>query len=147
PILCVLIDWSKSLLEPVFSLPRMGGRRRDSSSRRVREVGFDSRSPDPHTASLTRGSPSPTDIHRRRAPPSPGLRHRHIRSPSPLLSSSPDSEECGSIEEGVSPDPDVASSEVEILSEVAVGSRFSPSLFVQGRFRRSLFCLKVQFRR
>ncbi|GAB2273698.1 hypothetical protein Dimus_008479, partial [Dionaea muscipula] len=103
-----------------------------SSQRRVRDVGFDSRSPDPHTVALTWVSPSPTAPHFRRAPPSPGLLDRHIRSPSPLLSSSPDSEECGSIEEGVSPDPDVASSEVEILSEVAVGSRFSP-LVVRSR--------------
>ncbi|GAB2303158.1 hypothetical protein Dimus_037154 [Dionaea muscipula] len=41
-----------------------------------------------------------------------------VRSPSPMLSSSPDLEECSSVEEGVSPDPVVASSEVEILSDV-----------------------------
>ncbi|GAB2303740.1 hypothetical protein Dimus_037723 [Dionaea muscipula] len=130
PILCVLIDWSKSLPEPVFSLYRMAGRCRGSSQRRVRGVGFDSRSTDPHTVALTRGSPSPTAPHFRRAPLSPGLLHRHMSSPSPLLSSSPDSEECGSMEEGVSPDPDVASSQLEILSEVAVGSRLIPEVSI-----------------
>ncbi|GAB2302384.1 hypothetical protein Dimus_036398 [Dionaea muscipula] len=52
----------------------MVGRRRGVSQRRVREVRFDSSSPDPHTVSLTRGSPSLTAPHFRRAPPSPGLR-------------------------------------------------------------------------
>ncbi|GAB2294968.1 hypothetical protein Dimus_029158, partial [Dionaea muscipula] len=106
----------------------MVGHRRGSSQRRVREVAFESRSPDPLTVSLTRGLPSPSAAYFRRAPPSPGLRNRHRRSPSPMLSSSPDMEEYGSMEEGVSPNPAMASSEVEVLSEVAVGSRFSPLL-------------------
>ncbi|GAB2302372.1 hypothetical protein Dimus_036386 [Dionaea muscipula] len=61
----------------------MVGRRRGFSQKRVREVGYDSRSPDPFRATLIRGSPCPTARHFRRAPPSPGLRTRHQRSPSP----------------------------------------------------------------
>ncbi|GAB2292527.1 hypothetical protein Dimus_026762 [Dionaea muscipula] len=124
------VDQSKSLgFEPVFFLIRMVGRRRDFHQRRVREVGFDSRSPDPHTASLTRGSPSPTDPHYRRPPPSPGLRNRHQRSPSPVLTSSPDLGECSSTEEeGVSPVVALAAPKEDVLSVVAFGSRFSPLL-------------------
>ncbi|GAB2302389.1 hypothetical protein Dimus_036403 [Dionaea muscipula] len=76
----------------------MVGRRRGVSQRRVREVRFDSSSPDPHTVSLTRGSSSPTAPHFWHAPPSPSLRSRHRRSPSPILSSSPDLEDCSSSE-------------------------------------------------
>ncbi|GAB2302468.1 hypothetical protein Dimus_036478 [Dionaea muscipula] len=55
-----------------------------------------------------------------------------VRSPSSMLSSSPDLEECSSVEEGVSPNPVVASSEVEILSNVASSgsSTLSPTTAV-----------------
>ncbi|GAB2281336.1 hypothetical protein Dimus_015932, partial [Dionaea muscipula] len=136
-----VFDWSKSLdPEPISFLLRMVGRRRAVSQRRVREVGFDSKSPDPHTVSLTRGSPSPTAPHFQRTPPSPVLRTRHRRSPSPMLSSSPDPEECSSTEEGVSLVAAGALLKGVVLSNVAGGSRFSPLLVLS----RSVSEMKVK---
>ncbi|GAB2278829.1 hypothetical protein Dimus_013503 [Dionaea muscipula] len=106
----------------------MVGRCRVVSQRRVRDVRFDSKSPNPHTVSLTRGLPSPTAPHFRRAPPSPSLRTHHRRSRSPMLSSLPDPEECSSAEGGVSLGAAGASPEGEVLSDVAGGLRFTPLL-------------------
>ncbi|GAB2278828.1 hypothetical protein Dimus_013502 [Dionaea muscipula] len=66
----------------------------------VREVGYDSSSPDPHCRRLTRGSPSPTAPHFRRAPPSLGLCKGHRRRPSLMSLSTPDLDDYSSTEEG-----------------------------------------------
>ncbi|GAB2296351.1 hypothetical protein Dimus_030473 [Dionaea muscipula] len=100
----------------------MVGRRRGFSQRRVREVGYDSSSPDPHTAALFWGSPSPTAPHFRRAPPSPGLRTRHQSSPSPVASFSLDLEEGGSSEDADASAASVTTPEAEDFSDLEVSS-------------------------
>ncbi|GAB2290418.1 hypothetical protein Dimus_024696, partial [Dionaea muscipula] len=109
----------------------MVGRRRGSLNRRVREVGCDPSSPDPHCRGLTRGSPSPTAPHFRRPPPSPGLRQRHRRSPSPMPLSSPDPEGFSSSEDGDATVAAVTLSEKEDHSDLEVALTDSP------RFPRS----------
>ncbi|GAB2292519.1 hypothetical protein Dimus_026755 [Dionaea muscipula] len=115
-----------------FCLPSISFFHVSGLTRRIREVGYDSSSPDPHCRGLTRGSPSPTAPGFRRAPPSPGLRIRHLRSPSPMHMSSPDPADCSSSEEGDATVEAVTTSEEEEHSDLE-GGRLESSLCLYSR--------------
>ncbi|GAB2281351.1 hypothetical protein Dimus_015947 [Dionaea muscipula] len=77
---------------------------------------------------LFRGSPSPRPPRFRWGPPSPGTRTRSHKTPSPMLSSSTDSGEVNSSEEGDASEAIVTASEVQDLSDSVDGILVS-SLF------------------